>query len=409
MGRAGEMIHPVYASMQTTVFEAMSGLARELGAINLGQGFPDDQGPPELIEAAARALREKSNQYPPSAGLPELRDAVCAFYRRRQGLALAREQAIVTSGATEAIADAVLALVQPGDEVILFQPAYDAYAPMVRRAGGVPVSVGLRPPAWTYEAEALAAAITPKTRVLMLNDPLNPAGTAASEVELAAIAGLCAGHDLIVISDEVWEEVRFDGVIHRSLMSFPGMAERTVKIGSAGKIFGLTGWKCGWMIAAPELAMGLAGAHQFNTFTSPPALQWAVAEGLALPDAWFAARDAGWAASRERLRRGLEGAGFVVLPNAATWFLCVDLAASGIGLGDREFSERAIREAGVASIPVSALFEGDGPGHVVRFCFTKPDSMLDEAVARLEEFRRGLPPSPSGEGPGVGGCPLSTS
>ena len=383
-------IHPVYANMPTTVFEAMSGLARELGAINLGQGFPDDFGPPELIEAAARALREKTNQYPPASGLPELRDAVCDFYRRRQGLELAREQVVVTSGATEAIADAVLALVSPGDEVILFQPAYDAYAPMVRRAGGVPVSVALRPPEWRYLAEDLAAAITPQTRVLMLNDPLNPAGTVASEAELAMIAEACVKHDLIAISDEVWEDVRFDGLPHRSLMSFPGMAERTIKLGSAGKIFGLTGWKSGWMIAAPALAAGLARAHQFITYTSPPALQWAVAEGLALPDAWFAARNAGWAASRERLRAGLERAGYRVLPNAATWFLCVDLAASCIALSDREFSERAIREAGVASIPVSALFEGEAPTHIVRFCFTKPDAMLDEAVERLAAFRRGL-------------------
>ena len=390
MARGGEVIHPVYAQMQTTVFEAMSGLARELGAINLGQGFPDDQGPPELIEAAARALREKSNQYPPSAGLPELRDAVCDFYRRRQGLALTREQIVITSGATEAIADAVLALVHPGDEVILFQPAYDAYAPMVRRGGGMPVSVGLQPPDWRYEAEAFAAAITRKTRAVILNDPLNPAGSVASEAELAAIAQICVAHDLIAICDEVWEDVRFDGQAHRSLMTFPGMASRTVKIGSAGKIFGLTGWKSGWMIAAPELAVGLARAHQFVTFTSPPALQWAVAEGLALPDDWFAARDAGWASSRERLKRGLESAGYVVLPNAATWFLCVDLAASGIALADREFSERAIRAAGVASIPVSALFESDAPEHIVRLCFTKPDGTLDEAIERLAQFRLSL-------------------
>ena len=387
-------IHPVYAQMPTTVFEAMSGLARELGAINLGQGFPHDHGPPELIEAAARALREKSNQYPPASGLPELRDAICEYYQRRQGLELTREQIVVTSGATEAIADAVLALVRAGDEVVLFQPAYDAYAPMVRRAGGVPVSVALRPPDWRYLAQDLAAAITPKTRVLMLNDPLNPAGSAASEAELAMIAAACVAHDLIAISDEVWEDVRFDGLAHRSLMTFPGMAERTVKLGSAGKIFGLTGWKSGWMIAAPDLAAGLARAHQFITYTSPPALQWAVAEGLALPDAWFAQRNAGWAASRERLRAGLEGAGYRVLPNAATWFLCVDLAASGIALTDREFSEQAIREAGVASIPVSALFQGPkelgAPQHIVRFCFTKPDAMLDEAVERLAAFRRGL-------------------
>ncbi len=395
MGRAGGTVHPVYAAMETTVFEAMSGLARALGAINLGQGFPDDSpdnggGPSELIEAAARALRQKSNQYPPGSGLPELRDAVCAFYARRQGLGLEREQVVITSGATEAIADAVLALVHAGDEVILFQPAYDAYAPMVRRAGGVPVSVALDPPGWRYCADHLAAAITPKTRVLMLNDPLNPAGSCASEAELAMLAEACVAHDLIVTSDEVWEDVRFGGLPHRSIMSLPGMAPRTVKIGSAGKIFGLTGWKTGWMVAAPHLADGLARAHQFVTYTTPPALQWAVAEGLALPDAWFAARTAAWAASRARLRGGLEAAGFAVLPNAATWFLCVDLAASGVALDDRTFSERAICEAGVASIPVSALFEGDAPSNIVRFCFTKPDSVLDEAAARLAGFREAL-------------------
>ena len=390
MSKREPAIHPVYAAMGTTIFEAMSGLARELGAINLGQGFPDDQGPPELIAAAAHALREKSNQYPPGSGLPELRDAICAYYQRRQGLALVRDQVVVTSGATEAIACAVLALVRAGDEVILFQPAYDAYAPMVRRAGGVPVSVALRPPEWRYGAEELAAAITPRTRVMMLNDPLNPAGTCASEAELAMLAKACVTHDLVVISDEVWEDVRFDGIPHRSLMTFPGMAQRTVKIGSAGKIFGLTGWKTGWMVAAPALAAGFARAHQFLTYTTPPALQWAVAEGLALSDAWFAGRDLGWAASRERLRSGLVAAGYAVLPNAATWFLCVDLAASGIALDDRIFSERAIREAGVASIPVSALFDGDAPRHIVRFCFTKSDALLDEAAAKLGDFRTGL-------------------
>lgn len=377
--------------MQTTIFEAMSALCRETGAINLGQGFPDDNGPPELIEAAARALRERSNQYPPGAGLPELRDAICGFYTRRQGLELAREQVVVTSGATEAIADAVLALVNPGDEVILFQPAYDAYAPMVRRCGGVPVSVPLSPPDWSYPIEKLAATITPKTRVLMLNDPLNPAGSVASEAELAAIAALCVAHDLVAICDEVWEDVRFDGVAHRSLMTFPGMAGRTVKIGSAGKIFGLTGWKIGWLIAAPELIAGIARTHQFVTFTTAPALQWAVAEGLAMPDDWFAVRSASWAASRDRLRQGLTQAGFAVLPNAATWFLCADLAASGIALTDRAFSERAVREAGVASIPVSPLFEAEAPpSTVVRFCFTKPDAMLDAAAMRLAQFREAL-------------------
>ncbi len=383
-------IHPVYAAMETTIFDQMSGLARDLGAINLGQGFPDDDGPLDLRAAAARALAEKSSQYPPGAGLPELRDAICAFYRHHQHLGLARENVVVTSGATEAIACAVLALVKPGDEVILFQPAYDAYAPMVRRAGGVPVSVGLKPPLWSYDCAALAAAITLRTRAIMLNDPLNPAGTVASEDDLAEIARLCAVHDLVAICDEVWEQVRFDAIPHRSLMTFPGMARRAVKIGSAGKIFGLTGWKVGWICADPALLAGLARAHQFLTFTTPPALQWAVAEGLALPDTWFAVQRQGWAASRARLQQGLEAAGYAVLPNAATWFLCADLSASGIDLTDRDFSDRAMREAGVASIPVSALFEGQGPRHIVRFCFTKPDVVLDQALERLAEFRRSI-------------------
>lgn len=385
-------IHPVYAQMERTVFDRMSALAREHGAINLGQGFPDGPVPEPLIEAAARALREKSNQYPPGAGLMELREAICGYYARRQGLALSAEQVTVTSGATEAIAAAVLAFVQPGDEVILFQPAYDAYAPTVRRAGGVPVSIPLAPPEFAYDEAALLAAITPRTRALMLNDPLNPAGTVASHAQLEMIARACVEHDLIAICDEVWEDVRFDGVPHRSLMSFPGMAERAVKIGSAGKIFGLTGWKIGWMIAAEELGTAIARAHQFLTYATAVPLQWAVAEGLApAMDPVLAEQRNGWAASRGRLREGLESAGFLVLPNAATWFLCIDLAASGAALTDRAFSERAVIEAGVATVPVGALYEGEGaPRHIVRLCFTKPDAMLDEAAARLSAWRAQL-------------------
>ncbi|RYD44968.1 MAG: aminotransferase [Sphingomonadales bacterium] len=383
-------VYPLYAAMEPTIFEHMSGLARAHDAINLGQGFPDEPPHPDMIAAAARALAEKSNQYPPAFGLPELRDAICGFYARRQGLMLSRQQVIVTSGATEALAAAILAFVAPGDEVILFQPAYDSYAPMVRRAGGIPVSIALTPPDWRYDAKQIAAAITPRTRVLMLNDPLNPAGTVASEAELAMIADICVRHNLVAICDEVWEDVRFDGALHRSLMSFPGMADRAVKIGSAGKIFGLTGWKTGWLCAAPGLATALGRAHQFLTFTTPPALQWAVAEGLDRPDAWFAAQREGWAASRRRLGDALAAAGFTVLPNAATWFLCIDLAASGVDLSDRAFGERAVREAGVASIPVSALFEGDGPRHILRLCFAKDGAVLEEAVRRLASFREKL-------------------
>jgi aspartate/methionine/tyrosine aminotransferase len=384
-------IHPVYAEMERTVFDRMSALAREHGAINLGQGFPDGPPPPALIEAAGRALREKSNQYPPGPGLMELREAICGYYARRQGLALLAEQVTVTSGATEALAAAVFAFVKPGDEVILFQPAYDAYAPLVRRAGGIPVSVPLLPPHFRYRAEALASAITPQTRALMLNDPLNPAGTVASHEELAMMAHACVDHDLIAICDEVWEDVRFDRVPHRSLMGFPGMAERTVKIGSAGKIFGLTGWKIGWMIADGHLATALARAHQFLTFATAVPLQWAVAEGLLLPDDVLEGQRTEWRAARERLKAGLAQAGYEVLPNAATWFLTVDLAASGIALKDRAFSKRAVVEAGVASVPISALYEGeDVPEHLVRFCFTKPADVLDDAVERLARFRREL-------------------
>lgn len=383
-------VHPVYDAMDSTIFEHMSGLANAHGAINLGQGFPDEPPSSDMIEAAALALREKSNQYPPAFGVAELRDAICRFYLRRQGLQLVRDQVVVTSGATEALAASLFALVRPGDEVILFQPAYDSYAPIIRRAGGTPVSVGLSPPDWRYDAEALERAITPRTRLLMFNDPLNPAGKVASEAELAMIADACRCHDLIALCDEVWEDVRFDGVRHRSLQSMPGMADRTVKIGSAGKIFGLTGWKVGWLCASLDLARAIGRAHQFLTFTTPPALQWAVAEGLDRPDDWFAAQRATWRAARERLARGLTGAGFVILPSEATWFLCIDLAASGVALDDRTFSERAVREAGVASIPVSALFEGEGPRHILRLCFAKDAAVLDEAVARLARFRDAL-------------------
>lgn len=387
-------IHPIYVSMAPTIFEHMSALAKAHGAINLGQGFPDDPPHPDMVAAVARAIREKSNQYPPAFGLPELRAAICDFYRRRQGLALSTDQVVVTSGATEALAAAILTLVKEGDEVLLFQPAYDSYAPMIRRAGGTPVSIHLRPPDWRYDAEQLAAAITPRTRLLILNDPLNPAGKVASEAELAMIADTCIRHDLIAICDEVWEDVRFDGLPHRSLLAMAGMAERAVKIGSAGKIFGLTGWKTGWLCASGDLAQALGRAHQFLTFTTPPALQWAVAEGLGQSDDWFAPQHRRWAASREQLSRGLDVAGFVVLPGAATWFLCVDLAASGIAISDRDFSERAVREAGVATIPVSALWEGEGPRHILRLCFTKDGPTIDAAVERLKRFRETVRETP---------------
>jgi aspartate/methionine/tyrosine aminotransferase len=379
----------LYAEMGTTIFEAMSARARETGAINLGQGFADGRGPEAVLEAGARALLEKSNQYPPMAGLPELRQAVADHYVRHQGLDLSPEEVIVTSGATEALAAALFALIEPGDEVLLFQPLYDAYVPLVRQAGGVPRFVRLEPPHWRIDAAALEAAVTPRTKLLVLNNPLNPAATMSSAEELAMLASFCVAHDLVAVCDEVWEHVTFDGARHLPLIGFPGMRERTVKIGSAGKILALTGFKVGWMCAAPPVARVLARAHQFLTFTTPPNLQWAVAEGLATQDAWVQEARHRFQHGRDRLAAGLASAGLVVLPSAATYFLSIDLTASGIAFDDRNFCERLI-EAGVVAIPVSAFYAEDPVTHVVRFCFVKEDATLDAAIARIIAARNTL-------------------
>jgi len=382
------MVHPIYAAMPTTIFEEMSGLARELGAINLGQGFPDDPGPQAVRAKAADAVLNGYNQYPPMAGLPDLRAAVAAHYARTQGLDLDwAGEVTITSGATEALAAAFLALIEPGDEVIVFQPVYDAYLPMIRRAGGTPRVLRLAPPHWRIDHAALEAAITPRTRFLVLNDPMNPTGVVLGEEDLARIAQLCVRHDLIAICDEVWEQLVFAPAVHRSLMTFPGMRERTVKIGSAGKMFGLTGWKVGFLCAAPALTQGLARAHQFLTFTTPPNLQAAVAFGLETGEAWFREMPQALARSRDHLAKALAAEGFVALPSQGTYFLNIDLPASGVALADREFALLAVRQAGVASIPVSALYESDPVATVLRLCFAKPDAMLDEAARRLAKAR----------------------
>ncbi|HWE45436.1 MAG TPA: aminotransferase [Caulobacteraceae bacterium] len=382
-------MNPIYANLPTTIFEVMSGLARETGAINLGQGFPDEPGPEAVRRKAAEAAVDGWNQYPPMRGLPELREAVADHYKRFQGLDLDwQTEVTVTSGATEALAASIFALIEPGDEVVLFQPLYDAYAPLIRRAGGTVRLVRLEPPDWRITREALEAAFTPKTRLVVFNNPLNPAAVVYPTEDLALLAEYCVSHDTIAISDEVWEQVVFDNHIHVSLLALPGMRERCVKIGSAGKMFALTGWKVGFVCAAPALSAVIAKAHQFLTFTTPPNLQAAVAWGLKNSDAWFEAMPRDLQRSRDRLSGGLAAEGFKPLPSGGTYFLNVDLKASGIELDDQAFALKAVKEAGVASIPVSSFYEADPVTNVLRLCFAKRDDVLDQAIERLAKARR---------------------
>ncbi len=382
------MANPIYTALPTTIFTVMSGLAREMGAINLGQGFPDEPGPLAIRQAAADAFINGNNQYPPMPGVPELRQAVARHYARHQGLDLDWSSEItVTSGATEAIACALLGLIEPGDEVVLFQPMYDAYLPMVRRAGGVPVLARLQPPQWRFDRAMLEGVFSDRTRLVVLNNPLNPTATAFAESDLALLAEFCVKYDTIAICDEVWEQVVFGNTVHRPLIAFPGMRERTVKIGSAGKMFALTGWKVGFLCAAPPITDVLAKAHQFLTFTTPPGLQSAVAWGLDNSDDWFARMPVELAASRDRLAEGLRREGFAVLPSQATYFLNVDLAASGVAEGDMAFCLRAVKQTGVAGIPVSAFYEENPVTSVMRLCFSKRDETLDEGVRRLARAR----------------------
>jgi aspartate/methionine/tyrosine aminotransferase len=381
--------NPVLTAQPRTIFDVMSGLAHEYDAVNLGQGFPDQDGSPDVREFAARSLMTDSNQYPPSPGLIELREAVAGHYARFQALDLdGASEVVVTSGATEALMAACMALLQPGDEVVMFQPLYDAYLPMIRLFGATARYVRLQPPHWKVTAEALEAAFSTKTKLLMFNNPLNPSAVVYGEEELRIIAEACVRHDVIALCDEVWEHVVFDGRRHIPLMALPGMRERSVKIGSAGKIFSLTGWKVGWACAAAPIAQAIAKAHAFLTFTTPPNLQRAVAYGLGKDDSYFAPMRQTFARSRDRLEAGLQAEGFAVLPSQGTYFLLLDLKASGIGLDDQTFAQRAVREAGVATIPVSSFYAEDAVTSVVRLCFSKKDSTLDAGVERLARARK---------------------
>lgn len=381
-------MNSLFASLPTTIFERMSQLAREFDAVNLGQGFPDDPGPEDVRQAAAKAVLDGWNQYPPMLGLPELRQAIAEHHGRFHRVELDwQKEVLVTSGATEALAASLLALIEPGDEVVLFQPIYDAYLPLVQRAGGVARFVTLQPPDWRFDAQQLERAFSPKTRVVLLNTPLNPAGSVVSREDLELLADFVERYDATVICDEVWEHIVFDAVEHTSLLSVPRLRERTVKIGSAGKIFSLTGWKVGLVAAAPHLTTVVARAHQYLTFTTPPNLQAAVAYGLGKEESFFADQRTRLQAQRDRFTRGLEELGFSVMPCRATYFLNVDIAPMGLD-DDVVFCERLVREAGVAAIPLSAFYAKDKVTTAVRFCFAKRNEVLDEALERLARFTR---------------------
>jgi aspartate/methionine/tyrosine aminotransferase len=386
-GERETRLNPLYEQMQTSVFERMSALAAQHGAVNLGQGFPDFGWPDEILDAAARAVREGSNQYAPSRGIPALREAVAAHYGRHYGQALSAEQVCVTSGATEALGAAILATINPGEEMIILTPAYDSYAPMIRRGGGIPREVALKPPEWRIDRAELAAAVGPKTRAILFNNPHNPAGRLFDAEELEAVASVAREHDLTVISDEVWEHIVLDRQRFIPLATLPDMAGRVIKIGSAGKIFSLTGWKVGWMVAPPEFAGVVARAHQFLTFCTAPNLQSAVSFGLNEGDAWIEPMKQRFARARDKMTDGLRAAGFAVLPAASTYFLCVDLAATGIALDDEGFALAAVEKAGVAVVALSAFAEENPPRHLVRLCFGKKDETIDAGVAAMAKAK----------------------
>ncbi|WP_210579886.1 pyridoxal phosphate-dependent aminotransferase [Streptomyces sp. GESEQ-4] len=376
------------AEFGTTIFAEMSALALSTGSINLGQGFPDTDGPDEVREAAVRALRDgRGNQYPPGPGIPELRGAVADHQRRRYGLSYDPDrEVLVTAGATEAIAASLLALLEPGDEVIAFEPYYDSYAACIAMAGGTRVPVTLRPHEGSFrlDLDELRDAVTDRTRLLLINTPHNPTGTVLTREELTAIAELAVERDLLVVTDEVYEHLVFDGAEHLPLATFPGMRERTVTIGSAGKSFSFTGWKVGWVTSTPELVTAVRSAKQFLTYVASGPFQYAVAEALRLPDTYFTAFRQDMLVKRDLLAAGLAESGFEVFKPAGTYFITTDIRP--LGESDGFAFCRALPErAGVVAIPNAVFYDHREAGApFVRFAFCKQTEVLEEAVKRLK-------------------------
>jgi N-succinyldiaminopimelate aminotransferase len=380
----------IFSPLGTTIFTVMSQLAAAHKAINLGQGFPDGNGPDDVRAKAAAFLDDRPNQYPPMMGVPELRGAVAAHAKRFYGLDVdGGAEVLVTSGATEALAACLIGLINPGDEVVLIEPLYDSYLPIVRLAGGIPKLVRLAPPRWDLPREELAAAFSAKTKAIVLNSPMNPIGKVFTNDELMFIADLVTRYDAYAVCDEVYEHLTFDGHKHIPLMTLPGMRERCLRIGSAGKTFSLTGWKVGYVTAAPPLLQAAAKVHQFLTFTTPPNLQRAVAYGLGKDESYFNALAADLQRKRDFLSAGLQKRGFNVQQQPqGSYFISADFTPFGFKEDDAAFCRFLTTDIGVAAIPISAFFEGSGPATFVRFAFCKQDDVLAEALERLARLRR---------------------
>jgi N-succinyldiaminopimelate aminotransferase len=386
--------HPALAQrlrpFTTTIFATMSELATATNSVNLGQGFPDTDGPSELKEIAAEAIRHGDNQYPPSAGIPELRRAIAAHQHAWYGLDLdPGSEVLVTVGATEAIAATLLALCEPGDEVVMFEPSYDSYAACASMAGAVPRLVRLHPPDWTFDPDELAAAAArPRARILLLNTPHNPTGKVFSADELGQAAALCRAHDLLAVTDEVYEHLVFDGT-HIPLATLPGMRGRTLTISSGGKTFSFTGWKVGWISGPAPLVAAVRAAKQFLTYTSPAPLQLAIAHGLGFPPARIADLATELAAKRDLLCDGLAGLGHTVYRPSATYFATTDISAIAPGLSAQDFCLGLPGHCGVVAIPSSVFYDPADPDagrSLVRWAFCKQDAVLHDAIARLASW-----------------------
>ncbi len=380
--------HRALTPFGTTIFATMSALAAEHGAINLGQGFPDTDGPPEVLEAAVAAIRGGRNQYPPGAGVPELLDAIAAHQKRFYGLELdPRAEVLVTVGATEAIAATVLALVQPGDEVVTFEPYYDSYAATIALAGGVRRTSVLRFPDFAVDEASLRAAFSSRTRMVLLNTPHNPTGKVFTRAELELVCALAREHDAWVVTDEVYEHLTFDGAEHVPVSTLPGMRERTLTISSAGKTFSTTGWKVGWVSGPAEAVAAVRAVKQFLTYVGSGPFQPAVAAGLGLPDAVYTGLASSLADKRDRLVEGLGRAGMEVSVPRGTYFVIADAAPLG-AVDALAFCHELPARAGVVGVPVSVFHDDvDAARTLVRFAFCKRDDVLDEACRRLGALR----------------------